>query len=196
METIENGDRNIDSIDLVVRARLTVSPQSRPFICDGLPVSDSVFLIGYNPATTMDQSWISFWSTTHGYDYSLWEKMYIHDRTSNGKTEKSSTRTRIDRIRQETGCSIFETNIFDFPTKTIGDLKRRENSIVQNFVHILHPRCIVIYGKNAQYEFQKLFPPGNQHGDNQVLFSRHFSRISNAQLQQVIDFIRKTIKAS
>jgi hypothetical protein len=45
----------------------------RPFVCDGLPESCSVIIIGENPATSMQTDWWDFWNDETGFDLGKFE---------------------------------------------------------------------------------------------------------------------------
>jgi hypothetical protein len=83
----------------------------RPFVCDGLPQSCNVIVIGENPATKLDVDWWSFWSDAKGFDLAKFEKHYQETRRNSGKDPVSKTRGQLNRLRSS-GLNCLETNAF------------------------------------------------------------------------------------
>ena len=52
----------------------------RPFVCDGSPLTCDVFIVGFNPATTMSADFWQFWSPGMGFDKVAWFEAYKKDR--------------------------------------------------------------------------------------------------------------------
>ena len=122
-------------------------------MCYGDPYQTKIFVIGYNPATTMITTWKKYWIDGE-YNYLEWEKDYIEQRVKEGKSQKSSTRLRIDRLQRALDFKMLETNIYDSPSKNIKSLKNRNRkSSIVNIIEILKPETIIIHGKKTQKEF-------------------------------------------
>jgi hypothetical protein len=83
----------------------------RPFVCDGLPRSCDVVVIGENPATKMNSDWWDFWDDENGFNLSKFEKAYQEARQADDKPPISPTRLRLKRLRSN-GLKCFETNFF------------------------------------------------------------------------------------
>jgi hypothetical protein len=83
----------------------------RPFVCDGLPESCTVIVIGENPAATMDTDWWSFWDDKYGFDLGKFEVAYQKARLARNKRPVSNTRLRLMRLRGM-GLHCLETNVF------------------------------------------------------------------------------------
>ena len=100
---------------------LMQSAHERPFVCDGSPLSCSVFLVGFNPATRLESSFWSFWSDSLGFDRSRFINEYEQTRKVEG------VRQRLNAMvgRFPVG-SVLETNICSEPTKKAADLKRKD----------------------------------------------------------------------
>jgi len=71
----------------------------RPFVCNGLPQSCTVMIIGENPATQMQSDWWSFWNDETGFDLSRFETSYSEARIVAGKRPLTNTRRRLNKFR-------------------------------------------------------------------------------------------------
>ena len=40
----------------------------RPFVCDGSPLDCRVFIVGFNPASALDEDFWKFWDPSIGFD--------------------------------------------------------------------------------------------------------------------------------
>lgn len=86
----------------------------RPFVCEGSPLDCEVFIVGYNPATTMEGDWWRFWIPGYGYQKRMWSKEYLNQR--DGKMSK--TRKRIEAVVAELGAvRVLKANIDARPSK-------------------------------------------------------------------------------
>jgi hypothetical protein len=48
----------------------------RPFVCDGLPESCDVVVIGDNPGRLMNKDWWQFWHDENGFNLGEFEQAY------------------------------------------------------------------------------------------------------------------------
>lgn len=174
----------------IVEERLALVPQSRPFVCNGIPKEYSVFLVGYNPASRMSTPWSDYW-TDKGFEFEEWEAYYLQSRGG----RPSQTRRRINLLRfqlQDTRWKeIVETNLWDFPTPSARHLQNEKKGQSQLFrlVAALRPRFMIIHGARTRTEFfsvMKKFPDFRLNRDilaypsgaTKLLFCGHFSRVS------------------
>lgn len=152
----------------------------RPFVCDGSPLTCDVFIVGFNPATTMSADFWQFWSPGKGFDKVAWFEAYKKDRQLKplkpGKTRRnvvSRSRGVIEMIIE--GASPYrclETNIYAAPTEQASDLAARQR-ITAPFDFLLSnikPRVIVAHGVEAVEHIRKM------NVDAKILPVSHFSR--------------------
>jgi hypothetical protein len=152
----------------------------RPFVCDGSPLTCDVFIVGFNPATTMSADFWQFWSPGMGFDKVAWFEAYKKDRQLKplkpGKTRRnvvSRSRGVIEMIIE--GASPYrclETNIYAAPTEQASDLAARQR-ITAPFDFLLSnikPRVIVAHGVEAVEHIRKM------NVDAKILPVSHFSR--------------------
>ena len=79
----------------------------RPFVCDGLPDTCEVIIIGENPATLLPDDWWTFWDDTVGFKYDCFMEAY----EAAGGNPNNGTRARLQRIRSN-GLKCVETNVY------------------------------------------------------------------------------------
>ena len=152
----------------------------RPFVCDGSPLTSDVFIVGFNPATTMSADFWQFWRPGVGFDKVAWFDTYKEERQLKplkpGKTRRntvSPTRRVIDLVLA--GASPYrclETNIYSAPTEQAADLTTRQrNSAPFDFLLAnIKPRVIVAHGIDAVEHIRKM------NVDAKVFSVSHFSR--------------------
>ncbi len=94
---------------------------ARPFLCDGSPLTAQVFIVGFNPATSLKHSFWSYWSDDHGFDRSQFMKDYLFWRRMKG------ARPRIQAIvDQFPNGTCLETNICSMPTARAAQLTKED----------------------------------------------------------------------
>lgn len=129
------------------------SEHERPFVCSGSPLSCSVFLVGFNPATRLDSSFWSFWDDNHGFDRSRFINEYERLRTVEG------VRLRLNAMvpRFPLG-SVLETNICSEPTKKAADLKPkdRRTDIFRFLFETIRPRVVFLHSNEPIKFFRTL----------------------------------------
>jgi hypothetical protein len=141
-------------------------PDLRPFICDGLPMECQIFIVGYNPATEMSQSFWTFWHNDTGFNKTAWFEAYKRDRREKplkpGKTRRtlvSSTRQRIEWI-VETAAPIkcLETNLYGTATETAKDLDASAQNldVFEFLVREIAPQVILLHGSEARRSMECL----------------------------------------
>ena len=79
---------------------------ARPFVCDGLPDTCKVIIIGENPATRLNANWWGFWDEDSGFNLQRFLKRYKETRRNPGPTRK-----RFDIFRRN-GLECVETNVY------------------------------------------------------------------------------------
>ncbi|WP_416825210.1 ADP-ribosylglycohydrolase family protein [Ectobacillus polymachus] len=123
----------------------------RPFVCNGKIDEIDIFLVGINPATPIYPNDIDL----HEYVELLLHndkflEQYAKFRLLQGKTEMSRTRigmnAMINLLKQHTNVSIAETNVISYPTKSVKELKKE-------------PQEVINYGKDIFYQLLSLIQP-------------------------------------
>lgn len=151
----------------------------RPFVCDGSPLTCSVFIVGLNPATAMSVDFWEFWSDSTGFDKSRWLDAYRNERSSRplraGRTRRSKispTRRNLDIITESAKpVRCLETNIYSYPTRSAKELKseHRETEIFDFLMKRIKPALIVTHGVDAERYFREIYTHST------VIFERHLS---------------------
>lgn len=171
----------LDAFEVELACRIAKPTKLRPFVCDGSPLACQAFIVGFNPATSMESDFWHFWSQREGFDKSAWHDEYVADRNrrplSPGKTrrtEVSPSRRVIEWILEEAApIKVLETNIYATPTRRKSDLVLgdRDPSTFRFLLRTIKPSVIVVHGNDAIAELRNL-----EKGQAAVIERRHFSR--------------------
>lgn len=199
---------NLDKIKILLKK----FPESRPFICEGLPIkNECIFIVGYNAATKLKRKFKKDWNDTKGFDYKNWIKYYEKERNKKGKRNRlSNTRLRLEWITSKLSpMQTIETNIYNIPTANIKELtdKEKNSEIFEILIEELNPKIIILHAKDSLKIFNKIYDKNIKQGKFENIqikegiqikvkavnhFSRGWSKDSiyeltdeiNAQLQQ------------
>lgn len=149
-----------------LRNRLRLLKDVRPFVCDGNPLECEIFIVGLNPATSMDKDFFSFWSDLYGFDKGTWFKAYLEERErkplKDGRTRRqkvSPTRSRIDRIAEALyPIKILETNLYSVPTEHSQELSLADRKIelFRFLMETIKPPIVFFHGKEVIEVIEKL----------------------------------------
>jgi hypothetical protein len=135
---------------------LMSEPDLRPFVCHGSPLACEVFVVGFNPATTMDRPFWDYWSDETGFDKPRFMRDYLQKR---GLLEPKGVRARIERVVAElpTGLAL-ETNICSKPTKTAAELHRddRATGVFRFLLETIQPRLVYAHSNDPIAYFEQL----------------------------------------
>jgi hypothetical protein len=134
---------------------LMVKPNLRPFLCNGSPLACSAFIVGFNPATSLDGSFWRYWDDVSGYDKSAMMRDYLQTR---GLTKPKGVRARIERIsNQLPSGACLETNICSTPTKKMAHLvqSKRTTEIFEFLLHRLKPKLVYAHSNEPIKYFQQ-----------------------------------------
>jgi hypothetical protein len=152
----------------------------RPFVCVGSPLECEVFIVGFNPATSMSVGFWEFWRTGHGFDKAAWLEVYVKDRQTRplkpGKTRRnpiSNTRRVLNWILESAApVNCLETNIYSAATEKAADLAvQQQNTAPLDFLLAnIRPRIIVAHGDDAVEHIQSMTPSAR------IIPVSHFSR--------------------
>ena len=118
-----------------------------------------VFLVGFNPATTMTADFWDFWRPGYGYDKVAWFERYLEERAAKplkpGKTLRqkvSATRRNMECfVEGAAGVRVLETNIYSRASDDMKslDLASREIAPFKFLLDTIKPKVIVVHGKPA-----------------------------------------------
>lgn len=186
-------------IDEIANRLLRINPESRPFVCDGIPKAKSIFIVGYNPATLISKKWSEYWSCAKGYDINEWTKDYERQRKESGKSSVSRTRRRINEIKNSSSEDFFETNIYSIPSKDVKSLSSKNRSSLPQFIELIKPRALIIHGKDAEKNFKRMYHFEKDkipEIGRDIIFCTHLSRISNAEFLEVKNKLRIALMKS
>jgi hypothetical protein len=131
-------------------------PGLRPFVCHGSPLVCEAFIVGFNPATAMDQPFWTYWSDETGFDKPRFMRDYLQKR---GLKEPKGVRARIERIVAElpTGMAL-ETNICSKPTRTAVELHHddRNTAVFRFLLDTVRPRLVYVHSNDPIGYFEQL----------------------------------------
>ena len=172
---------NLDSFEKELRALIGRPTTLRPFVCDGSPLTCTVFLVGLNPATSLNTDFWSFWESGRGFAKARWYESYLADRADKplkpGKKIRlkvSPTRRNIDAFVEGAGdVRVLETNIYASASADLRSLehKDRETTPFEFLLESIRPKVIVVHGKPAIEEITRLNFPSRV-----IAADSHFSR--------------------
>jgi hypothetical protein len=138
----------------------------RPFVCEGSPLDCQIFIVGYNPATEMSQSFWSFWSSETGFNKQAWFEAYKKERAlkplTPGKTRRNSlsnTRQRIEWIVEAAQpIKCLETNLYGKATEEAKALSKSEqdSSIFEFLIQEVRPKVMFLHGVNTSRKVEDL----------------------------------------
>lgn len=171
---------NLNTFQKDLAALIGEPTDLRPFVCNGSPLECQAFIVGFNPATTMDAGFWEFWQPGLGFNKDAWFAAYIKDRQTRplkpGKTRRnpvSNTRRVLGWISESAApVRCLETNIYSAPSEQATDLES-EKRIVAPFNFLLKtikPKVIVAHGTDAAAHIQSLALPAK------VICVPHLSR--------------------
>lgn len=124
----------------------------RPFVCEGSPLDCNVFIVGYNPATSMNSGFWDFWRTDYGFQKSAWLEAYRAERLHNGKRALSNTRRVMNWICESApSARVLETNLLWKPSRRKRDLAKQDRNLGDFgfLLDLLKPQVVVLHGSDA-----------------------------------------------
>ena len=156
------------------------SSSLRPFVCDGSPLGASVFIVGINPATSMEANFWSFWRPGVGFDKRSWFEAYKRHRAQEplkpSRTRRnavSSTRRILDLVVEAAKpVRCLETNLFGVASSAAAELPVTSQStgFFDFLLRTIQPELLVAHGSEAATYVKKHAP------DIEVWPVSHFSR--------------------
>lgn len=163
----------------------------RPFVCDGSPLDCAVFLVGLNPATSLDADFWEFWQTDRGFDKASWFRQYLAERAAKplkeGKKFRpaiSPTRRNIEAFVEGAGdVRVLETNIYSKASDDLKslDLASREIAPFRFLVDAIRPKVIVVHGNPAVEALAKFTVPSAV-----IVADHHFSRQTSRETARAL----------
>jgi hypothetical protein len=155
----------------------------RPFVCEGSPLDCPVFIVGYNPATTLDGDWWRFWMPGHGYRKTMWWDAYRAHRT-----QPSKTRSRIEAIVASLpGVRVLEANIDARPSARKSAYPRPVTAPFDYLLGQCRPRVIIAHGVDAVAHLQ------DWGRDGRLIACPHFIYVGQAQTQRILAEVREAL---
>lgn len=134
---------------------LMLTPHLRPFLCSGSPLKCEMFIVGFNPATSLDGSFWRYWDDISGFDKPTMMRDYLRTR---GLIEPIGVRARIERIVAHLPLgSCLETNICSIPTKKADQLHRtqRATEIFEFLLRSVKPKLVYAHSNEPIKFFQQ-----------------------------------------
>ena len=191
----------------LLRDVLPAPCRDRPFVCDGLPQSCDVMLVGENPATDLGGDWWDLWSDTDGCDKIAADEAYLAGRRARLERKRAlgqmrarfisptHDRTALFDLRLRAGNSrLVVTNVHRNGHQDGAGPEAISNLAVLRLllVHMRRLKVVVVQGTKASKVLRGLdFPPTTV-----KIPSRHFSRSSGLAIQQLADEVLKIIAVS
>ena len=153
-------NHSLDEFEAKLKALVGSPTNLRPFVCDGNPLACRVFIVGFNPATTMEGDFWEFWQPGLGFKKAAWFKAYREDRLARplkpGQRRRnavSNTRRVMEWIMESAPpISCLETNLYSAPTEKAHELSK-DSRITAPFDFLLSaiaPSVIVTHGQDAE----------------------------------------------
>jgi hypothetical protein len=178
---------SLESFERKLRALIGGPTDLRPFVCDGSPLDCTIFLVGINPATSLEMDFWDFWESNRGYDKKRWSQELLAKKAAKllaaGKKFRpafSNTRQRIEAfVEAAGGAPVLETNIYAMASRNLKSLAKsdRNTAPFKFLVETIRPKIIVVHGKDAERAIAGAI--AKLHVQPQVIPARrHFSRIS------------------
>jgi hypothetical protein len=152
----------------------------RPFVCDGLPESCNVIVIGENPTTQLERDWWSFWSESTGFDLPKFEAIYAAARTARGKRPISNTRARLNRLRAHK-LNCLETNAYSNERPDGHGSGVSNAGLLRAFLSMPRLKAVIAHGTVAQ----KILRTQSLPARIQCYCTRHFRSESYATLDSI-----------
>ncbi|MDN7577450.1 hypothetical protein QZM25_33075 [Burkholderia contaminans] len=122
----------------------------RPFVCDGSPLTCSVFIIGTNPASSLAEQFWTYWDDSTGFDKDRFMQAYSDSRRRRGKAVVSQTRNALEvLVKSCAPLRCLETNVFGEATATQAELlaaPTQGRSVLPFLVDAIKPKWIIAHG--------------------------------------------------
>lgn len=122
----------------------------RPFVCDGSPLTCSVFIIGTNPASSLAEQFWTYWDDSTGFDKHRFMAAYSDSRRRRGKAVVSQTRNALEvLVKSCAPLRCLETNVFGEATATQAELLAAPTqgiSVLPFLVDAIKPKWIIAHG--------------------------------------------------
>jgi hypothetical protein len=154
---------------------------ARPFVCDGLPDSCNVIVVGDNPATKVSTDWWSFWDDKTGFNLRQFEESYERARLAAGRQPTSPTRLRLNRLRSQ-GLRCLETNVFSNERLNGHGSEALSNDLLPIFFERLSGlKAVIAHGRVAERYLQRLNLPSKVRS----YYLPHFIRVGYPRIDSV-----------
>jgi hypothetical protein len=139
--------------------RLIPAPcNDRPFVCDGLPGSCDVVVIGENPATPMNGDWWRFWDGENGFNLGEFEHAYEEERRARGQRPISQARLRLMRLRSN-GLKCLETNAYRNEQLGGAGIGAPNAALLAALIRHIPNKAVIVHGNVAREYWRELELP-------------------------------------
>ncbi len=148
----------------------------RPFVCEASPLDCDVFIVGYNPATTMEGDWWRFWKPGYGYQKSDWFSEYLAQRG-----DVSKTRAKIQEIVQALpNVRVLEANIDARPSPKKSVYPKPVTKPFDFLLSVCRPKVVIAHGTDAVGHLQSWKPKGT------LIECKHFIYIGRERTAEIL----------
>ena len=157
----------------------------RPFVCEGSPLDCEVFIVGFNPATTMEGDWWRFWKPDYGFQKRLWKQEYLKQRGGDSKTRKL-----IEAIVIELSIvHILEANIDARPSRQKSEYRKPITTPFDYLLEACTPKVIIAHGVDAVAYLQGWAENGK------LIECEHFIYVGHERRAEIIKETRHALVA-
>ncbi len=158
----------------------------RPFVCNGLPETCVVMVIGENPALKLRVDWWTFWDDDSGFDLRKFENVFQEKRDAVGG--RRPTRDAIDRLLnplRNAGLGCVDTNVFrneNLGGHRGGGPKHKNDDVLRTLLAELPQlNAVIAYGKCAKdFMNGQALPPRVQY-----FKENHFRNVAHQKIDEL-----------
>ena len=140
------------SIDARIRKLTREDPLSRPFLCDGSPLTCQVAEVGINPGSTAP-FW-PHWSVTTGCDKEAW--LRAHRRLHGRRTRtRESLEVFLDALKP---LRCLELNLYDHysPEERALPEDKKSTRVFDYMLSVAKPQLLLVHGDTPTVHLQSL----------------------------------------
>jgi hypothetical protein len=125
----------------------------RPFVCEGSPLECDIFLVGIEPATSLNSSFWDFWEGGYGFKKREWYKSYCRERIESGEYGPSPTRKNIEHfVDGASPVRVLETNISSMAVKRFNKKNKIYDEAFSFLIKSIKPKVFHVHGEPAWNE--------------------------------------------
>lgn len=156
----------------------------RPFVCEGSPLECDVFIVGYNPATSMEGDWWQYWKEGYGFQKGAWFNDYQSQRGGISKT-----RGKIeDIVATLPGVRILEANIDARPSAKKSEYPKPVTRPFDFLLDACRPKVVIAHGTDAVGHLQSWKPKGT------LIECKHFIYVGRERTAEIVAETRAALQ--